>query len=57
MGRICQFATHGPLDPWAGRMVSMRLREIDLVDDEAGALGWSLISFKNDWKSVYTRQQ
>jgi len=57
MGRICQFATHGPLDPCAGRMVSMRLREIDLVDDEAGARGWSLISVKNDWKSVYTRQQ
>lgn len=57
MGRVPEFATHGLLDPCSGRMVSMRLREIDLVDDEAGARGWSLISVKNDWKTVYTPQQ
>jgi len=39
MGRLPEFATHGLLDPRAGCMVSMRLREIDLVDDEAGARG------------------
>ena len=25
--------------------------------DEAGARGWSLISMKSDWKTVYTPQQ
>jgi len=35
----------------------MRLREIDLVDDEAGARGWSLISMKSDWKTVYDPAQ
>ena len=25
--------------------------------DEAGTRGWSLISVKNDWKTVYTPQQ
>jgi hypothetical protein len=34
-------------------MVIMRLPEIDLVGDEAGARGWTLISVK----TIYTAQQ